>query len=255
MSDVSKLIHIAEQKKSFDPIHSLDQGFKECSSDVGNYVGYTVLSGLIQFGIGFIPVINIVAALIIGLPLQLGQAHFWHMKKSGAKPTFNNFFDPFQKVGKLFSYNVILMLCALLLIFPIIIIAAIFGITVGDKESLEALNLGNTGILSFTIILLLFTAVLVYLSVSIILAPYLIYFYDINATDALKLSFKFTKKQWSQYFKFYLLAGIVFLAGLVCFFVGVLVAIPTIRLAYYHLFAEVTGLDAPEFELDYQREI
>jgi uncharacterized membrane protein len=242
MIEINKLLQIADQKRDFNAIAAFDKGFRETISDFTNYVGFTVLSLAIQIGVGFLPIINVIIALISGLPLQLAHAHFVNKKLKGEKLVFNSFFDTFQKVVPLLVYNIVLVASSLALLFPLILIAAIFGIEVGSEQTLEDLNLSTTQLAAFGISTILFFLLFIYLAVSIILAPYFVYFYNIPAFDALKLSFKFTHKRWFKFLGFYLLSGLVVLAGFMCFMVGIAVAIPVVRIAYYYLFEQVTGL-------------
>jgi uncharacterized membrane protein len=234
----------SQSDPKIEPIKAIDFGIKETLSDVPNYVGFSVLAVLIQMGLGRIPFINIIAILFASLPLQIAHSHYCHLKREGKEVKFMNFFDPFQKTIPLMLFQSLILGMAFIFLLTMIVVAAFFGVELGSAESFTEMGLNQGQIIALGITSLILMAVLLYFLIGLMLAPYFIYFFNINAGQAIFLSRAFVKKNWWQYFIFYLLCGLCILVGFLALFVGIFIAIPVIRLAYYRLFEQAIGEEA-----------
>ncbi len=228
------LKNLAQEKINLNIEEAIKLAWKEFKEDAPNYIGYTLISLVLSMLTGFLPRIGLFAGLIIGLPLQMGNSGYYHKKINENSTEFNNFFSAFNKTGPLLIYNLIIIGCGILLIIPIAIIAAIYNIT---PEAMPT----NPG---FIIISIIFIAAFLLVAVCINFAPYFITFFNATPIEAIKLSINFVKPRIGQFIIFYLLATLIAIAGALCLVVGLIIAIPIIRLAYYNIFANITKLNS-----------
>jgi hypothetical protein len=198
MDPFDYFVRRAQSQPTIEPIKAIDFGIKETLSDLPNYVGFSILAILIQMGIGRIPFINILVILFAGLPLQIAHSHYCHLKREGKAVKFMNFFDPFHKTIPLMFFQSLILGMAFIFLLIMIIVAAFFGVELGGAESFIEMGLNQSQIIGLAISSLVLMAILIYFLVGLMLAPYFIYFFDINAGQAIFLSRAFVKKNWWQ---------------------------------------------------------
>jgi uncharacterized membrane protein len=253
----ARLSLLADNHPDFNPFESLDNGFKELTKSPLYYILFFIASIVIQLGVGFIPVIGSIIGLVISQPILMGIAWYWHAKiLSGKKEeSFATFTQPFKVAIPLLNYTLTVVGFSLIIILPILLTLGALGYNGTDDLSLKELGLSATEVLAFSGFILATFLFLIYLSVSIILAPYFVLFYGISAWRSIRLSMRFTKGYWWKYFSFWLLCGLVGIAGMLCLVVGLALAIPVIRLAYYDVFSKVTQLHGTYSEFDFEDQL
>ena len=90
---------------------------------------------------------------------------------------------------------------------------------------------------------LVFAMVFTYLAVCLRWTNYLIVFHKYEAVSAIKTSWQLVNKRWIWHFLFLLLCGLIMLAGFIALLVGIVVAYPIIMAADYAGYADITGLN------------
>lgn len=89
----------------------------------------------------------------------------------------------------------------------------------------------------------------IYLGVSWSWASCFVVFKDLDFWSAMEASRKVISKQWGAYFGFGILLALVVLLGLLCFGVGLFVAIPVVCIAPFIAFEQIIGLDEHEIDI------
>jgi hypothetical protein len=175
--------------------------------------------------------------ILINPALQLGTSAFFHQRLIANETKFNNFFLPFKKeLIDLFVFTLISIVFAILVTLPLITTQQIL-------EDTHVIVAGGSWPIWFSIMVLLTFLLLIYLSISVMFAPYFIYYFKLKPWAACKKSFEFIKPQWFWFFGFYLWLTLGVVLGFVALVIGLLVALPVVRIASYYVFSKYSGLD------------
>lgn len=100
----------------------ISRGFEIIKTNMGAYIGYTVLYFAISFTINFIPFLNIISSMVIS-PCLIFGFHLFSKQISQNKgiPTFNTFFNGFNFAGKLIVISIIMFVVFLVCMMPFFI--------------------------------------------------------------------------------------------------------------------------------------
>ncbi len=217
---------------------SLRFAWEEFLKDPWMYIAFTVLGMVINVIAYQIPVIKGFLLLGVGLPLGLGIASYY-FKKMHKEQGFVHFFDGFSQMKQLLLLLAYIMLGFLVLMIPLFIMVVLLEVS---KDVVTNTNdVGETFTWPTKIAVALYTPIVFFLSISIVFAPYFIFFFKQKAWDAIILSYKFTRPRWFSFFIFY---AILFLLSLLSALpvLGLLITTPIISLAIFHQFYSLTGL-------------
>jgi hypothetical protein len=217
---------------------SLRFAWEEFLKDPWMYIAFTILGMIINVIAYQIPVIKGFILLGLGLPLGLGIASYY-FKKMQQEAGFVHFFDGFNQMKELLLLLVYILLGFLLMMIPLFIMVVL--LEVGKDVVTNTANTTETFTWPTKIAVALYTPIVFFLSISIVFAPYFIFFFKQKAWDAIVLSYKFTRPRWFSFFVFY---AILFLVSLLSALpvLGLLVSTPMISLAIFHQFYSLTGL-------------
>jgi len=116
----------------------------------------------------------------------------------------------------------------------------------GEISSLVSYGFDGT---AATILTILCAIPAIYLGVSWSWASCFVVFKDLDFWSAMEASRKVISKKWWSYFGFSILLGLIVIAGLLCFGVGLLVAIPVVSIAPFIAFEQIIGLDEHEIDI------
>lgn len=223
---------------------SIKDGFKfaitEFKSEPEKYIAFSVISlsaPLVLGSIGFIAKFIGFILFIATPPLQTGTSAYYHHKVLTGKKEFSFFFQPYTKILQLAIFQVV----ALLGFFVIILPLTFWAVAENNNSADYAISDLSIPIQIFCFLTFL---VVVFYAICITFVPYFIYFYNLPVKQAVKNSFAIIKPRWFWFFGLFLIFAGIMLAGFLCFVIGVLVAVPVVRLFSYYVFAEYTGLDA-----------
>jgi membrane-anchored glycerophosphoryl diester phosphodiesterase (GDPDase) len=226
----------------------LSRGFEIFKNNPGGYLGYTVLYLLISFVVALIPFLGTIIGVFISPPLTVGIPIAAHLQVRNGSTEFGNFFKGFDDFAQLLVANIITLLIYILLLIPVVFILGFSffsALATSDPEAISDVFSSLQGLgLGFTVIILLFT----YVVVSLRWTNYLIVFFKYDAVSAIKTSWQLTNKKWFYHLAFVIIFGFAAFLGVIALFVGIILVIPVILAADYVGFVDVTGLNNAEIE-------
>jgi hypothetical protein len=226
-------------KKTIIPIKKcLQFGWETFLKDPWLYVLFTVIGMAANLLIVQIPIVGPFVLFAIGVPLQLGIASFWYFKNQHQSTAFKHFFDAFYTLKELIIFLLLVLSCLLVLLIPLFITVVLAE--VGKDMATGAATTDATS-WPTTIAILLYSPVILFFSISIVWAPYFIYFYKMSAWQSIKMSYAFIKPRWFSYLLFYLVIVGISIIGAITF-VGLLITTPIISLAVFYQFFQLTKL-------------
>lgn len=116
----------------------ISRGFEIIKTNMGAYIGYTVLYFAISFTINFIPFLNIISSMVIS-PCLIFGFHLFSKQISQNKgiPTFNTFFNGFNFAGKLIVISIIMFVVFLVCMMPFFISVGVSIFALKDSDSTE----------------------------------------------------------------------------------------------------------------------
>jgi len=214
----------------------IERGFELFKVSPGYFIGFSIVSFMINMGVSMIPLLGMVGMLFIGPALQVGVPIVCRRIDRNESFEFGHFFDGFKKAQQLaLAYLMIAVACAIFIV-PLFLI---FGLSsfFSDYMMAEPPSLAMLGLL-FLIIMLLF-----FIMISFRWTFYLIVFHDYTSIEAIKTSWKLVTKNWFAHLGFVFMAALIGLVGMIALGVGIFIALPIIFAADYAGYADVTGLN------------
>ncbi|MDX2273281.1 MAG: glycerophosphoryl diester phosphodiesterase membrane domain-containing protein [Cyanobacteriota bacterium] len=196
---------LISQGYTFQPTQYIGQGWEILKPILGLMIGFTVVSIIINIGLGFIPRAGSLLSVVIAGPLNAGFfiVAFRHIRRQSTD--FARFFDGFQNFLPLFLANLLVTIFTaigtLLLILP--------GI---------------------------------YLGVSYLFALPLVVDRNLDFWEAMETSRQVVGKNWFGVFIFGLLLVLINVAGALLLGVGLLFTIPLTTCAVVAAYRDIFGL-------------
>lgn len=228
---------VIDEGYSFQMGEYLSRGWQILQKNMGNFVAFVLVYLLIQVLFAFIPMIGTIAGIIINPALAVGPFIVADKLAHDRPTTFNDFFKGMDKFGNLLLTYIVQALVIVGACIPGIVLLFMGGISMMSAGGLE--NVGSM----FWIGVLLTLIPAVYLGVSYSLSNQFVWFYDLGAWEAMEASRKVVGKNWISFLGFFIVLGLIALAGLIALGIGLLFAIPVIWCAIYATFAAITGRD------------
>lgn len=229
--------------------HSVDyikKGFEIFKQNIGGFIGFLFVAGILQVIISSIPFIKGLSYAIIA-PILVGGYIVAKMIDNNETHSFSNFFDGTKNYAHIFLVTLIpsLIIAVIMLIvggwayFKISYLGIKPHLDFNDLDSFKSIatatglgaRAGLAGIISIVI------------SVLFLFAPLLVVFSKFDAIKALDISRKIVAKKFINWVGFLFLIGIFNAAGAICLLIGLLVTIPSSICAMYVAYNEVIGLD------------
>jgi hypothetical protein len=235
------------------------RGYDIMKQNMGGYIGFALLSFMITFVANLIPFLNILAGIVITPCLFFGF-HLVSYRISAKReiPPFNEFFNGFNHFSKIVVITLLVFVITLALFIPLILVFGIGTfwsvITASGMNSAETMRnafagLGGTMIILFLITMLAY----LYLAVSLMFSSLIAVFHNVEAVDAMKLSWKVINKNWLMWIVMMIGLGIMLFVGALFCLVGLLFALPLYYCIVYAAFEDVCGV--PEIDGDHNDEI
>ncbi len=218
----------------------ISRGWEIFKSNMGGYIGYFVLYGIIAVICNFIPLVNILSSIIITPCLMFGF-HLVSNQISEKKviPEFGTFFNGFQHVGKLALIALITLAVVIVCFLPAGISAGISAFS-NMKDSTAML----TSLLSSSIPLLsIGVLVMLYFIVSWSFAGLIAVFHNKEAWAAMETSRKLISKNWFMMFLLIIVIGLISLSGVILLGFGLLFTIPLGVCCTYAAYEDIAGTD------------
>jgi uncharacterized membrane protein len=236
------------------------RGYEILKVNMGGYIGFALLAGLISIVANFIPLINFVASILITPCLAFGFHLVSHAISAKREiPPFNEFFNGFNHFSKIVVVSLLSAVMFLILFVPVILVfgvGTLFTIlsSSSNAESASALSNAFLGLGSTIVILFIITMLAyLYLAVSLMFASLIAIFHNVEAVDAMKLSWKVINKNWLMWFVMGLAIFAIIFVGILFCLIGLLFAVPLAQCVLYAAFEDVCGV--PETDGNHNDEI
>jgi hypothetical protein len=225
----------------------LSRGMEIFKANMGAYIGYSVLYGLIAIVCGVIPLVSIISPIII-TPCLLFGFHLVsnQISQKNKIPEFGTFFQGFNHIGKLAVISLITILCILICFLPFLFSVGFAFLT----------NMNNTAEMFSTImsgplpILFVGFLVLIYLTISWSFAGLIAVFHNKEAWASMEISRKLVGKNWFMIMLFFLVIGIINFIGALFLLLGLLFTVPFGICCVYAAYEDIAGLEQKETQTD-----
>lgn len=220
----------------------LSKGFELFQKNVGGFIGYAFVAGMIIMVCNFIPIIGPIAGgFFLSPALTVGAYLVAHKLNKGESTEFGDFFKGFEFVGPLAAATFVMMLIIIASLIPMFIAWGTSGFFswIIEAQS-DPLSVGEPP--HFPIWSMIFLIPAIYLSVAYGWAAMFIAFYKMGFWEALEMSRKLITKQWLIIFLYTLVLGLLASVGIILLLVGILVTYPIMLCSQYAAFADVTRL-------------
>ena len=204
---------------------------------LGLVLAYTVISTLLSFipAEGSVGVIALLLDFFISMIWSLGFVRLSIDVVDGEEPRFGVFKEV---LPRLWHYVVLTIIMSIFILIPA---CAIIGIGAAScSVSITTLSAFDpTAISTMSLWVLLACVPVIYLSIRLIFAYYLLVDRGVGPIEAIKMSWKASYPVQGRIFIFLLLAFLVCIVGVLCFFVGVFVSVIIIMYAQGALYRQV----------------
>jgi hypothetical protein len=230
----------------------VSRGLNIMQSNMGGYIGYGILAGLITIILSFIPVISFFASLII-TPCIIFGFHLVSNTISTEKisPEFGTFFSGFNHFGQIVVVVLLEIVIYIIISIPFLLVTFSSLMSLLSDRSLYAVQNMIAGVGG--IALLLFFFAYIYISICLMFATLIAVFHNESPLDAIKLSWKVINKNWFMVFLFVVVNGLIMISGVLLLLVGALFTIPLYYCILYAAFEDICGTSNEEEE--YESEI
>ena len=212
----------------------------------GQYIGFLVVFFAIMVALSIVPMGTLLSPLF-----TIGFAIVANKIQRGEQVEFGHFFNGFKSnPGHLLLVGLISGLIIAAVMIPGLIVGGVsmFAL-IGDLEAGMAPNLSAVNIGALTVMGFLVMIPVIYLGIAWSWAYYFVAFKGLEFWPAMEASRKVITKQWFSFFGFGFVLGLIAIAGMLCFGVGLFVAIPVISIASFIAFEQIIGLN-DEHEID-----
>lgn len=238
---------IIQRNYSVDIGGYLNRGWEIFQGNIGGFIGFMVVTFLINIVLAFIPFIGSIASVVIGGPLQAGN-YIVAFKIGKQQPTeFGDFFKGFQNAYFLpiFLATLVISILAGLCFAPAMIVIFLAAATadVSGEAGLGIFSVvGPLGLL----LMLVGIVVAIFISIAYLFSIPLIVGKRMQFWPAMEASRKIVSKQWLGFFLFLIVLGIINMIGAALCFIGLLFTAPLSACAIAAAYESIVGL--PTFD-------
>ena len=227
----------------------ISRGWEIFQQNMGGFIGFLVVTFLINIVLAVIPFVGSIASLIVGGPLQAGNYIVAFKIGKGQPVEFGDFFKGFQNAYFLHIFlatlviSILVGLCFAPAIIVIFLAAATADVS-GDAGAGILSVVGPLGILLFLVGLV----AAIFISVAYLFAIPLIVGKRMEFWPAMEASRKILAKQWFSVFSISnrFLVGFINLAGMLLCGIGILFTAPLSACAVAAAYESIVGL--PTFD-------
>ncbi len=179
---------------------------------------------------GVLTLVTALISLVVGVAVTTALIRI----ARGAPVTIQTLSISSSQVFRFIGVSLLVGLIMLAVVLPVVGAGFLLGITsfVGDIDS---------NIIAFVAILIAAVIFIVYISIRLMFAKYIVLDGATGVVAAIKQSWNLTSGNIWTIIKLGLIAILVALLGLIALVVGLLVAVPVIALAYAYLYVEISA--------------
>lgn len=180
--------------------------------------------------LGVLTLVTTLASLVIGVAVTTALIRI----ARGAPVTMQALSISLSQVLRFVGVNILIGLIMLALVIPIVGVAILLGITSFAGEM-------DNSVIAFAAILVAAVIFIVYVSIRLSFAKYVVLDGATGVVDALKQSWSITSGHIWTIVKLGLLSAFVILLGALALIIGLFIAVPIIALAYTYLYVELSS--------------
>ncbi len=212
---------------------------------IGLVLAYMVVNGLLSLipADGGVGIVALLLNFLVSMVWSLGVVRLSIEVVDGEEPRFGVFKDV---LPRLWHYVVLVIVMSVIMLIPA---CAIIGIGAAScSVSLTTLSAFDpTALSTLSLWMLLACVPVIYLSIRLFFAPYLLIDRGVGPVEAVKMSWKASYPVQGRVFIFLILAFFVSLLGVLCFIVGVFVSMIVTIYAQGALYRQVfsAGIQDP----------
>ncbi len=235
---------VLSERTVFQTGEYFSEGFRLWKAHAKEFIIFTLLLFLVQSVLTSIPLGDLANELWFRHAAGLGGALVSYRIFLGKSYAINDFLQGFKFSARIIVAHLLLAGMFVVLCLPILLAVGIGSLTqfADSPLSIPVELLAGAGVWMFICIL-----PIIYVAVLFAYVDLFIAFYDLPPLDALKYSAKFVHRHWFSVFGFFLLVGLMVIAGLLGFIIGIVVTISMVYPIVFYSFQDLTQL--PEYEL------
>ncbi len=231
----------------------ISHGFNILGKNLGGFVVFGLLAGIIIMTAGFIPIFGGLAANLILTPALLAGVYIVANKVERREDReFSDFFNGFQYVPQLALVALVSGMIILLSLIPfgfanVNIVSWFMGFFTEGLMDPEMFLDDFPGFSNWTLLLLLPA---IYFSVAYAWSGMFVVFHKLSFWDAMEASRIMITKKWFIFFLFMLVTGLIGGLGVLGLFIGILFTYPAMLCMHYAAFSDVTELNQASEDID-----
>ncbi len=145
-----------------------------------------------------------------------------------------NLFATQKETWKFFKVSLAMMVYLFPLLFPLALIKLSLLLSTPADSIVTFLLAGFGGI-----ILIIVFPIIILILLGILFSTYISFDHDFGIFESVKYSQKITKGRRSKIFLFLLASGLIVILGMICLFVGLIIAIPVVSLATVYVYKKL----------------
>jgi uncharacterized membrane protein len=195
---------------------------------------------VISMVVGLIPFVGGLALTLVGPVIMAGFLLGCHEQEEGGEFSVSHLFAGFsQNAGQLVLVGLyyLVMMVVVGLIVGLGMFFSLGGMNMAFEDP-QAMTGGGIGI-GFILLMILVFIIMIGVVMSYIFAPALVVFDDLNAFEAMKLSFKGSLMNLLPLLVYVLVAAVLMVLGAIPLFLGLLVVLPMLTASNYAAYRDI----------------
>lgn len=230
-------------------------GLSIMKKNLGGFVVFALVAGLITMIVNFIPFIGSLVNSFLLTPVLIAGLYLVARKVDlglEEDPPFREYFSGFDQVKEIVLVSVTTTVITLVALIPWAIAMSSYGLVDWYTEFLS--DPGSVGTITdvpdlpvWSFILLL---PVIFVGVALNWSILFVIFFEGTFLDAVKASYKLIVSKWFSFLGFFIVVGIFAVIGVVALLVGILFTFPAAMCVQYAAFSEITRLEEGNMEGD-----
>ncbi len=243
MNAYDHLEAVLTERTPFHTSEYFSEGYKLWKQHAKTFIIFTLILVLVQSILTSLPLGDLANEIWFRHAAALGGVLVSHRIFLGKAYDTQDFLQGFKFSAQIILAHLLLVGIIIVLLLPILLAIGIGSLTqfADFPLSVPVELLAGLGIWMGLLVIPIFYVLVLFAYVDCFIA-----FYNLPALDAIKYSVKFVHRQWFSVFGFFILIGLMVVAGLIGFIIGIVVTISMVYPIVYYSFQDMTQLE--EFE-------
>ena len=245
----NRIQRLINEGYSFNFGDYISRGFDIMNKNVGLFIGFIIVWGMISSVPTFFPVIyginllELVMSIFVSPCLMIGFAMACKDTEDNKSLIFERFFDGFKHWKGL---AIVALIQSAIIILPSI---AIGGMAYTAMDLVEWTRVAVDNPLTYVVFFAFFILIF-YIAICWQFAPMFVVFENMAPWPAMEASRKIINKKWFIFFGFAFTVGILMMLGIIGLFIGVLYTIPAGMAMFYACYSDIVGFADENEEMD-----